>query len=412
MIKKLRRKFILINMIFVASILTVVLGTLYYTNFQRSNRGLRMLMKQVVQFNDRPQDNKFEIKRRPEPKPEQRQMRNLTPILLVTLDENHQISSTETQNVTFEKYQLQVLVDAALSLPAPEGKISDYGLLYLKQDTPEGMNIVFADLTLQKSSMRMLLFNYLAIFAAGTAAFFVLSLFLSKWALTPVERAWEQQSQFVADASHELKTPLTVILANLKILAAHKTDTIQSQEKWLNNTQEEANRMKQLVEDLLFLAKSDAQTTQTVMSDLDFSNLAWERVLLFESLAFEQNLTLNSDIAPDIHLTGSESQIKQLLTILLDNGCKYAGKGGSVSLTLKKEQDKILLSVHNSGNPISPEDIGHLFERFYRADKSRVRKAGGYGLGLSIAKSIADSHHGKITVSSDLAHGTVFMVTF
>lgn len=412
MIKKLRRKFILINMIFVASILTVVLGTLYYTNFQRSNRGLRMLMKQVVQFNDRPQDNKFEVKRRPEPKPEQRQMRNLTPILLVTLDENHQISSTETQNVTFEKYQLQALVDAALSLPAPEGKISDYGLLYLKQDTPEGMNIVFADLTLQKSSMRMLLFNYLAIFAAGTAAFFVLSLFLSKWALTPVERAWEQQSQFVADASHELKTPLTVILANLKILAAHKTDTIQSQEKWLNNTQEEANRMKQLVEDLLFLAKSDAQTTQTVMSDLDFSNLAWERVLLFESLAFEQNLTLNSDIAPDIHLTGSESQIKQLLTILLDNGCKYAGKGGSVSLTLKKEQDKILLSVHNSGNPISPEDIGHLFERFYRADKSRVRKAGGYGLGLSIAKSIADSHHGKITVSSDLAHGTVFMVTF
>ncbi|MBT9779527.1 sensor histidine kinase [Clostridium sp. MCC353] len=412
MIKKLRRKFILINMIFVASILTVVLGTLYYTNYQRSNRELRMIMKQVIQFNNRPQDHKFEIRRLPEPKPDQRQLRNLMPILLVTLDKEQQIVSTETQNVKFEKYQLQALVDAALSLPSPEGRINDYGLLYLKQDTPEGMNIVFADLTLFKSNMRMLLFNYLAIFTAGSAAFFILSLFLSKWALTPVERAWEQQSRFVADASHELRTPLTVILANLKILAAHKTDTVQSQEKWLDNTQEEANRMKQLVEDLLFLAKSDAQATQTIMADLDFSNLAWERVLLFESLAFEQNLTLTSHIAPGIHLTGNESQIKQLLTILLDNGCKYAGKGGTVNLTLKKEQDKILLSVNNSGDPISPEDIGHLFERFYRADKSRVRKAGGYGLGLSIAKSIAESHHGKIAASSDPAHGTTFVVTF
>lgn len=411
MIKKLRRKFIMINMIFVASILTIVLGLLYYTNFQRSNRELKMTMIQAIQFDSRPQDHKFEVKRQPQPGPQQRQPRNLTPLFLVSLDSEYKISSIETRNVDIEEDLLQTLVDTVISLSAPEGRLNDYALLYMKQNTPEGMKIVFADQTMQRSSLRTLLFNYLAIFTAGTAAFLILSLFLSKWALTPVERAWEQQSQFVADASHELKTPLTVILANLKILASHKSETIQSQEKWLNNTQEEANRMKQLVEDLLFLAKSDAQTTQPAMADFDLSNMVWERVLLFESLAFEKNLILNSDIAPDIHLTGIESQIKQLLTILIDNGCKYAGKNGTINLTLKKEQEKILLSVNNTGDPISPEDISHLFERFYRADKSRVRKAGGYGLGLSIAKSIVDAHHGKISVSSDERHGTTFLVT-
>lgn len=412
MIKKLHRKFILINMIFVTSILAIVLGILYYTNFQRSNRELKMSMSQVIQYNNRPQDHKFEVRRQPKPDPEQRQPRNLTPMFLVTLDNEHKIVNTESRNVEIEEDLLQTLVDTVISLPMPEGGLKDYNLLYLKQEIPNGMKILFADQSLQKSNMRTILFNYLAIFFSGTAAFFVLSLFLSKWALTPVEKAWEQQSQFVADASHELKTPLTVILANLKILASHKTETIQSQKKWLDNTQEEANRMKQLVEDLLFLAKSDAQTTQPVTSEFDFSNLVWERVLLFESLAFEQNLTLNSDIAPDIHMTGNESQIKQLLTILIDNGCKYAGKGGAVDLTLKKEQDKILLSVHNTGDPISPEDISHLFERFYRADKSRARKAGGYGLGLSIAKSIVESHHGKISVTSTETQGTTFTVTF
>lgn len=408
MIKKLRRKFILINMLLVTIILLAVLVTLFFTSSRRYEREMHGAMLQATQPGRMPPERKIEFRR--EPSPDQPHWRGFTPMFVVTLDQHNQITDTSVRNLEVDDDTVRMLTDLALAKNPDEGRLRDYNLCYLKMNTPDGFKIVFADQSAQIANLRALLLNCLLIFAGGTLAFFALSLYLSRWALAPVEKAWKQQGQFVADASHELKTPLTVILANLKILSSHKTETIQSQKKWLDNTQEEANRMKQLVEDLLFLAKSDAQAAPAVMADVDLSNLAWERVLLFESVAFEQNLTLDSEIAPGIRLKGNESQLKQLLTILLDNGCKYAGKGGSVTVVLKKDQDKIRISVNNSGEPIPPEDIPHLFERFYRADKSRVRQTGGYGLGLSIAKSIVEGHHGRISAESSEKAGTTFTV--
>uniref|UniRef100_UPI0006D052C7 histidine kinase dimerization/phospho-acceptor domain-containing protein n=1 Tax=Clostridium sp. NkU-1 TaxID=1095009 RepID=UPI0006D052C7 len=157
----------------------------------------------------------------------------------------------------------------------------------------------------------------------------ILSIFLSRLALRPVENAWRMQNQFIADASHELKTPLTVILANLQILSHHRECTIMDQQKWLDNTKEEAERMKQLVEELLFLARSDTgavQASQAAKAALDFSDIVLNGVLLFESIAFENKVKLENEIGQGIILDGWEAQLKQVITILLDNACKYAGK--------------------------------------------------------------------------------------
>lgn len=408
MIQKLRKKFILTNMFFVTTILLAVLGILYVSNYRRYYRDLNASMRQAVQEKHFTPDGSKLFQKKSEPR--QFWNRNPTPMLIITFDRDGNILDTDLRRIELEEDIINELAGLSQSFTQTEGSLKDYSMLYLKQEIPEGTRIVFADLGYLNSNLRTLFINCGLIFFTCFLAFFVLSCFLARWALAPVEKAWQQQSQFVADASHELKTPLTVILANLKILVSHRSDTIENQMKWLSNTQEEANHMKQLVENLLFLARSDAQTVKPMMAEFDLSNLSWERALMFESVAFERNLTLDSEIEPGIIMKGDEGQIRRLITILLDNGCKYAGKSGTVTMRLKKEQDRIILTVHNTGDPILKEDLPHIFERFYRADKSRVRDTGGYGLGLAIAKSIAEGHKAKLTAESGESTGTLFRV--
>ncbi|WP_363315573.1 sensor histidine kinase [uncultured Flavonifractor sp.] len=246
--------------------------------------------------------------------------------------------------------------------------------------------------------------------ARAMATRFFVGLFLSSLALRPAERAWKQQRQFVADASHELKTPLTVILANTGIVLAHPEDTVAAQSKWLEYTQEEARQMKGLVEDLLFLAKSDATGQPFHPAEADLSELVQGCLLPFEPVAFEAGVALEARVEPALTLTGDEGQLRRLVRILLDNAIKYAGPQGTVTLELARQQDKLRLSVRNTGAPIPPEHLPHLFERFYRADAARDRSQGGYGLGLAIAKAIVEHHRGTITVSSRAETGTVFTV--
>lgn len=410
MIKRLRGKFILINMAFVISILIAVLGIFYYSNVRRVERLSEMVLIQAI---DRDRMNLAHTRIIFGPKP-RGDSTPFTPVFVVTLNQDHSIVNIRKNNITVTEELAQTLIQLTEDAGLYRGVLKDYSLRYLKVKTPEGMKIAFADQSYEWNSLKALLVNCLLIFSVAVILFLILSLFLSRLALKPVEIAWKQQNQFIADASHELKTPLTVILANLQILSSHKDQTIGDQEKWLDNTKEEVRRMKQLVEELLFLARSDAKIVQadhTKKESLDFSDTVLNGVLLFESIAFENKVDLKHDIEPDIPLEGCRDQLKQLVTILLDNGCKYAGKNGSVSVELKKVSHHAVLKVQNTGELISPEEQKRIFERFYRTDKSRARKSGGYGLGLSIAKTIAEYHKGKIGVSSSPETGTVFTVT-
>ncbi len=226
-----------------------------------------------------------------------------------------------------------------------------------------------------------------------------------------MEEAWAQQRRFIADASHELKTPLTVILANLGVLLAHPDEPIRTHRQWVDNSREEAVRMKGLVEDLLFLARSDSGQAPMVTERLNLSDLLWGSLLSFEPVAFEEGTELNSSIDEDIFIMGAANQLQQLFAILLDNAIKYAGEHGKVWVILMQKENHISFSVRNTGEPIPQEYLPHIFDRFYRIDAARTRERGGYGLGLSIAQCIAEGHGGHIAAESRQELGTRFQVT-
>ena len=167
--------------------------------------------------------------------------------------------------------------------------------------------------------------------------------------------------------------------------------------------------MKSLVEDLLFLAKTDESVGKETLSQVNLSDVAQGSILSFASLAFESGVALSDQIQQDILLTGSEAKLRRLCGVLLDNALKYVNAHGSVDVDLRLEGGNATLRVHNTGTPIPAEELPHLFERFYRVD--RARSAGGYGLGLSIAQSIVKAHGGRISVTSTAQTGTTFVVT-
>lgn len=277
----------------------------------------------------------------------------------------------------------------------------------------QGGKRVFLVTSLDNLNSSLLLFaaELGGIFLLAGLLVFGLSFFLARMSLRPVEHAFSEQQRFVQDASHELKTPLTVILANLSILKSHPTATIHEEVLWIQNTETEAKRTQELTERLLFLAKADAKKLPPRSEVLSLSTLVESTALPFTALAFERKLSLALDIAPALSVSGDAQTLAQLLAILLDNALKYAAPGTEVTVRLCRQKKHALLSVHNNGELIPADALPRLFDRFFRVDKSRARAAGGYGLGLSIAKTIANAHGGDIRAESTAEHGTVFTVT-
>ena len=420
MIHKLRTKFILTNMALVSLVLIIVFAVLMGSTSQRLAGQSLNAMRMALEWRGDRDLPRFEFSSPGESAPErweapdQRDSRQvmMVPVFCVSLTENGQLDSLYAPaSVTVSNEVLVQAVDQALSSGQREGFLPDLGLRYLVEYGPEGeTRIAFADRSWERENLQGLLLSSLLVGAGALLGFFLISLFLSRLATRPVEKAWKQQRQFVADASHELKTPLTVILANSGILLAHRQDTVARQAKWVEYIQEEAKRMKSLVEDMLFLAKSDAARLPAVHLPLDMSELAEGCLLPFEPVAFESGVNLESTIAPGLLVRGDAEQLRRLLYILLDNACKYAGSPGLVRVELIRCADRLRLTVTNSGPAIASEHLEHLFDRFYRADSARTRETGGYGLGLSIAKAIVLSHRGQISVTSTPEEGTRFTI--
>ncbi len=233
--------------------------------------------------------------------------------------------------------------------------------------------------------------------------FFLAALPLSKWLTKPVRQAWDAQKQFIADASHELKTPLTVILANLSILRRQYPD-----EKWLESTHEEAQRMRRLVEEMLTLARTENERHALTLSQTNLSELLEHTLMTMEPVAFERGVTLQTHIAQNVTVPCSELHARRLMMILLDNAVKYAEGEKKVTVTLTGKQDPCELRVSNTGAPIPPEILPHVFDRFYRGDTTRA--GGGFGLGLAIAKETVEALRGSIGVTSSESDGTTFTV--
>lgn len=414
MIRRLRWRFILINLLLVGVVLTVVLVLLLAANARRLENQSITALYMVLNRQEGESVPRFEIGVPPlnQKGDEEDRSASMVPVFSVTVEDGQVTAVRDDELVDVSEETALQAAQEALDTGQDRGILSDLGLRFLLERTPEGaVRIAFADQTWERSSMRTLVLSCLLIWLLAMAAFFFVGLFLSSLALRPVEKAWKQQRQFVADASHELKTPLTVILANTGIVLAHPEEPVATQAKWLGYTQEEARQMKGLVEDLLFLAKSDAARLAAHPAQVDLSQLVQGCLLPFEPVAFEAGVALDAQVDPGLTLTGDEGQLRRLVRILLDNAVKYAGPPApAVTVTLTRQQDRLRLTVHNTGDPIPPEHLPHLFERFYRADAARDRSQGGYGLGLAIAKSIVETHRGKISVTSAAGSGTTFTV--
>ncbi len=334
----------------------------------------------------------------------------LIPAFCAIVDRGGRTVLAISYNAAVDEGDVARAVAGALAAGTPSGELKDLGLRFLVESGSLRLNIAFASLDWERSAIRRQAATAALVLAAALAGFFAVSAALSRWLVRPVEESWKRQRQFVADASHELKTPLTVLLADADILLDHPGDTIENQRRWVEHLRGEGLRMKGLVEDLLYLARGDAAGLARPQGRADLSALCEDCVMSFEPVAFEAGLTLNSRIAPGLSAAGDGEELRRLCAILLDNACKYCEPGGTVTVTLERTE-RAVLTVHNTGEPIPAEAQPHLFERFYRADAARSRDAGGYGLGLSIAAAIVERHRGKIAVHSAPGEGTAFTVT-
>ena len=265
-------------------------------------------------------------------------------------------------------------------------------LTFLKTDKNGYALVVFMDNTVVNESA-MTLFRYTLIFGGvALVLFFFLSVFLARKIVAPLEESYQKQRQFISDAGHELKTPVSVVSANAELLSRELGDN-----QWLQNIQYENERMGLLVGQLLDLARTENITPQ--MEHIDLSRLVAGEMLPFESVAFEKGLVLNSNITNGITVEGNSTQLKQLTSILLDNAIRHSKPAGEVRLTLTKDHGITELSVINKGDEIPAEHRDRIFERFYRVDTARNGEDKHYGLGLAIAKAIVDAHHGHIEVN-------------
>jgi signal transduction histidine kinase len=303
---------------------------------------------------------------------------------------------------------LRDIVQSCMDQGAETGTVSAYNLRYLRLNNGFFERIAFVDISMETTSLQTMMRSTLQIGAAALVLLLGVSVLLAWWVTRPVERAWKQQHQFLSDASHELKTPLTVILSNAELMDSVHLDSRPA--RWADNIQSEARQMKSLVEEMLTLARADNLIRTSVFSAVSLSDAATDCALLFEPVAFEVGKTLSYEaIAPNVTVNGDLDKLKQAVSILLDNAIKYGSEGQPIELSVRKTDRHAKLQVSNQGPPIPPEQLTHLFERFYRADASRGEKAG-FGLGLSIAQTIAAEHKGVLRAESDDA-STRFILT-
>ncbi len=241
-------------------------------------------------------------------------------------------------------------------------------------------------------------------------AVFIASVTLSTMAMRPIKRAWQQQMEFTANASHELRTPLAVMQSSLEILMEDPKATIEQQEKWVNNIHKEMLRINKLVDDLLILSRADSEQSELDMTDFPLKLVVDEQINTFEAVAQTKNVIFICDFSEEIIIHADAQKITQLFRILIDNSLKYMGRAGEIRISAAKEKNKVKILYRDNGYGIPSKDVPQIFNRFYRVNKARSRQNGGSGLGLSIAKSIVDAHHGQIEVQSDSNQGAAFIM--
>lgn len=295
-----------------------------------------------------------------------------------------------------DQSQLAAIVTEALAQEEDTGLLADFHLRYLRKTGYTSTLIAFTDTTLESTTMRSMAAVCSLAGSAALLVLFLCSYLLSGVVTRPVGAAWAQQEQFLSDASHELKTPLTVILSSAELL---NQSALPEQAVYIDNIREESRRMKLLVEDMLTLSRAQRSAGSLPEQTADLSEAAMTAALRFEPVAFEAGKRLEYDIAPELPVRGDGGKLGQALAALLDNAVKYSAGGTDIRLTAEKQGRFAVVTVADSGPDIPADKLPHIFDRFYRADEART-DGDSFGLGLPIAKAIIDAHRGTLRCES------------
>lgn len=398
MIRRLRKRIVAINVITASLILFCALIVTFVVGYGRIDIEREARMNLALNFDTQQDEIRFE------------EEKIFDDVVLAVYDaRTHQVEWFFGGNANLTREELSRYVRPIVRDVRREGWVN-ISVRYVKAVEGSKVKIAFNNLGASSGNLVVFAVSVLGALTLGIIVYFLFSLFLARIALRPVEDSWKKQKQFVADASHELKTPLSVILANTDILASHKEETVESQMKWVENTRAEAVRMAELVNQLLFLAKND-DGLKVQMQDVNFSNCVEGIVLGYDAVFYEKKHKFSYEVTPDVWVVGNEGQLKQLVTILLDNANKYSKGEGNITLRLQNNGKHCTLTVANDSEQLSEEQLSHLFDRFYTVDNSRNKNNGGNGLGLNIAQVICQTHNGSIRVSCENGR-TAFDVTF
>lgn len=397
MTKALRYKFIAIIMDIVCIMLCIIMSMIYFFTKRNLETNAINMMQNIA-------DNPFLLH---PPNEMQDDMRLPYFTLHLGLRGNLIATSGGYYELSDEDF-LNNLIDATFSAGTPVGIIEEYSLRFLRKNTAVSQILVYTDISSELATLNNLLRNCIFVGIACLLAFFFISLLLAGWVVRPVEKAWLQQRQFIADASHELKTPLTVIMTNAELLQNSDYDE-QSRSTFSSSILVMSKQMRDLVEQMLELARADNVQSDKDFSSFNFSRLVLDATLPFEPVFFEKGLALHTDITDNVLINGNPSELRQVLDILLDNAQKYSREKGATWVTLhKRGKEHCLLEIADEGEAIPAKDLNQLFKRFYRADQARSR-TGSFGLGLSIAESIVKRHKGKIWAESKNGINTFFV---
>lgn len=393
MIQKLRRKFVMVIM----SVVTVLIAAAFIGILISTNNSLE-------------RQSQFELKMalanpntgQPSNTPTDRRK----PFTTVLIDEHGSILSMSNNIFGFADDSVATITKLALASGEERGVLREYNLRFLIEKLELGKTrLAFIDNTMENTIIEKLLLNSGLVVAFTLLLFFGISIFLARWVVLPIEKAWNSQRQFVADASHELKTPLTVILSNVEMLTGDISNQDTKTKTRLENIHEEAKQMKVLVDDLLYLARTDSIRRKGAFEKVNFSMLLSKATLIFEPILFDTGKRFEYTIKDNLFVMGNVCMLRQLTEILLDNALRYSTPAGLINVVLKSgNKNDIIFEITNDSEPIPQEELSKIFERFYRLDKSR--SSSGYGLGLAIAETIVSEHSGKISANSEASHIT------
>lgn len=407
MFRKLKIRLTLINLILVSVVLLIVFSGIYTLMKSIIDYQTNMTMMNVAR-RERVLPPNFGM-----PGPNAQEGRRIISNSFYVKTDFYGNAIEMSPNIPITIAEAKSLVKNTIGKSKDSGSVTykNLSLKYLIRSKTYGYIIVYLDRNPDMDVLSWLVIISIIIGGISLILVFTISLYLANKALVPIKNAWEKQRAFVADASHELRTPLAVLSTSLEIVLDNPGETIESQANWLENIQSEVNRMSKLVEELLFLARSDSENDAALKSDFNISYSLSQVYELFKPFAAEKGIELTADIEDDVLLNGNEGHIKQLATILIDNAIKYTPDKGSVRLLLQKYSNDIVIEVIDTGIGIPPEHHDKIFERFFKLDKARTKNDNGSGLGLSIADCIAKEHNGNISVTSNTPTGSIFKVT-